>query len=291
MQSSSPPTGVSETTQEPMPNTAEKPAKPAKKVAVIEIFGPTIQGEGPQAGQKVMFVRFGGCDYRCTNCDSLHAVIPEAVKQFGTMMTADEIAARLIPEMDNTGTNWVVLSGGNPCMWDLTALIALLHENNKYVSLETQGTLSPDWIISCDLVVVSPKAPGMGEKFEPEKFQHFLGKIRGRTATALKIVIFSQQDIEFALEVGQLTEGIIWHGMRFFSLGNSYPPKLERDFDSGLFVMRDSIGDTSAAGDFRLQLMDNYRILLEDIQSDRRIDDWKFLPQMHVLAYGNQGGV
>jgi 7-carboxy-7-deazaguanine synthase len=33
---------------------------------VIEVFGPTVQGEGPDAGRPAYFVRFGGCDYRCS---------------------------------------------------------------------------------------------------------------------------------------------------------------------------------------------------------------------------------
>ena len=41
---------------------------------IAEIFGPTIQGEGAVIGQPTVFVRAGGCDYRCDWCDSLHAV-------------------------------------------------------------------------------------------------------------------------------------------------------------------------------------------------------------------------
>ena len=47
---------------------------------VVETFGPTIQGEGPYAGRVCHFVRFGGCDYRCTWCDSMHAVDPGLVR-------------------------------------------------------------------------------------------------------------------------------------------------------------------------------------------------------------------
>ena len=43
-------------------------------VRISEIFGPTIQGEGVLIGQPTVFVRIGGCDYRCSWCDTLHAV-------------------------------------------------------------------------------------------------------------------------------------------------------------------------------------------------------------------------
>lgn len=42
----------------------------AKGIPVLEIFGPTIQGEGMVIGQKTMFVRTAGCDYSCSWCDS-----------------------------------------------------------------------------------------------------------------------------------------------------------------------------------------------------------------------------
>ncbi|MDF0142324.1 7-carboxy-7-deazaguanine synthase QueE, partial [Staphylococcus pseudintermedius] len=40
------------------------------KIPVLEIFGPTIQGEGRVIGRKTMFVRTAGCDFRCSWCDS-----------------------------------------------------------------------------------------------------------------------------------------------------------------------------------------------------------------------------
>ena len=47
---------------------------------VIEIFGPTIQGEGAEAGLPTHFVRLGGCDYRCSWCDTMYAVDPATVR-------------------------------------------------------------------------------------------------------------------------------------------------------------------------------------------------------------------
>lgn len=53
----------------------------SKKFPVVELFGPTIQGEGAVAGQFSHFVRFGGCPRRCSWCDSMHAVLPEEVQK------------------------------------------------------------------------------------------------------------------------------------------------------------------------------------------------------------------
>lgn len=60
------------------------------KVPVIEMFGPTIQGEGMVIGQKTMFVRTAGCDYTCAWCDSAFTWDGSG-KHLITHMTAEEI--------------------------------------------------------------------------------------------------------------------------------------------------------------------------------------------------------
>lgn len=52
----------------------------AKTLPVIEIFGPTVQGEGAEAGVPTHFLRLGGCDYRCAWCDTMYAVDPATVR-------------------------------------------------------------------------------------------------------------------------------------------------------------------------------------------------------------------
>ena len=49
---------------------AQRSINNGAKIPVLEIFGPTIQGEGRVIGRKTMFVRTAGCDYRCSWCDS-----------------------------------------------------------------------------------------------------------------------------------------------------------------------------------------------------------------------------
>src|ERR1700731_950459 len=65
-----------------------------ERIRISEIFGPTIQGEGPLIGRPTVFVRTGGCDYRCAWCDTLYAVLPEYRDQW-TLMTTPEIMTRV----------------------------------------------------------------------------------------------------------------------------------------------------------------------------------------------------
>ena len=58
-------------------------------IRVSEIFGPTVQGEGALIGKPTVFVRTGGCDFRCSWCDTLHAVLP-AHRHDWSPMTPEE---------------------------------------------------------------------------------------------------------------------------------------------------------------------------------------------------------
>ena len=64
------------------------------KLRISEIFGPTIQGEGALIGKPTVFVRAGGCDYRCSWCDTLYAVDSQFRKDW-TPMTTDEVWAQV----------------------------------------------------------------------------------------------------------------------------------------------------------------------------------------------------
>src|SRR3954454_11432523 len=104
---------------------------------VIEIFGPTIQGEGAEAVLSTPFVLFGGCDYRCSWCDTMYAVDPAAVRATAERLSDDAIVERL----DKLGgaPPWVTLSGGNPALHQLGGLVSALHERGLLVAAETQG--------------------------------------------------------------------------------------------------------------------------------------------------------
>lgn len=252
-----------------------------KKFPVLEIFGPTLQGEGSVIGMQTMFVRLGGCDYRCTRCDSLHAVLPQLIKTHARGMSSRDIFMELESKSGHCKT--VTLSGGNPCMWDLGWLVAEFNIRGWKVAVETQGTIWQDWIWGCDYVTVSPKGPGMGEKFEPEVFDAFVTKWtrafpnhqHTEKVFSLKIVIFGQEDIEFAKTVHMEYPDI----PMYLSLGNPYPPKPAKQ-DEGLEDII-SIGDT---------LLHRMKVLYDDVKNEPILHDIRFLPQMHVLLWGNERG-
>ena len=87
-------------------------------IRISEIFGPTVQGEGPLIGRPTVFVRTGGCDFRCRWCDTLYAVLPEYRDEW-RVMTPVEILTR-VGELSGSQPVLVSLSGGNPAIQPLS---------------------------------------------------------------------------------------------------------------------------------------------------------------------------
>lgn len=264
-----------------------------KRFPVIELFGPVIQGEGSQAGQQTLFIRFGGCDYRCAKCDSMHAVDPLAVQANRTMMTGPEIFNWVWEQYKNTGVEWITFSGGNPAMHKLDDLVYVLRNHGFHINIETQGTLWQEWINDCTTITISPKSMGMGEKFEADKYRAFLQHICFGKPICVKVVVFSAQDFEFALHVKGITEAtlspVVADVSYYLSLGNPYPPILNPDTfkleDPPVLGVRPLFQENA---NLPLTLLKAYRNLSEEVLVDPRLKDFRFLPQLHVLTYGNE---
>ena len=82
------------------------------QLRIAEIFGPTIQGEGALIGEPTVFVRTGGCDYRCAWCDSMHAVDPAFRHDWATM--SSDAVWQEVQRLSGGAPLTVSLSGGNP---------------------------------------------------------------------------------------------------------------------------------------------------------------------------------
>lgn len=109
---------------------------------INEIFY-SLQGEGYHTGTPAVFVRFSGCNLKCSFCDTQH--------EEGHWMSDDEI----IEEVKKYLAATVILTGGEPSLWIDRAFVDLLHQAGKYVCIETNGTRPlPDNI---DWVTCSPK--------------------------------------------------------------------------------------------------------------------------------------
>ncbi len=117
------------------------------KLRIAEIFG-SVQGEGVWVGIPSVFVRVSGCNLRCVWCDTPYA----SWKPEGPTMSVGEI----VEAIEKYGINHVVLTGGEPMLFDPIENLAIeLKNRNHTITIETAGTINRQ--LPCDLMSISPK--------------------------------------------------------------------------------------------------------------------------------------
>ncbi|MGQ7279068.1 7-carboxy-7-deazaguanine synthase QueE [Brevibacillus thermoruber] len=239
-------------------------------IPVLEIFGPTIQGEGMVIGQKTMFVRTAGCDYRCRWCDSAFTWDGSAAGEI-RQMTPEEIWQEL-RRIGQDRFSYVTISGGNPALIaNVGQLVRLLREQNIRTAVETQGSRWQDWLLLVDDVTISPKPPSSGMTTDFAALDAMVHALSGRTGdvrTSLKVVVFDEADFDYARQVHQRYPRVPF----FLQAGN------------------DDVAQADLAG-LRDRLLAAYEWLIERTMAAADMNDVKVLPQLHALVWGNKRGV
>lgn len=234
------------------------------KIPVMEVFGPTIQGEGMVMGQKTMFVRTAGCDYSCSWCDSKFT-------WDGTGTSVSKKPEAIIGELKEIGGaafSHVTISGGNPALHKgIGELVDLCHANGWKVGVETQGSFWQDWMRDIDDITISPKPPSSGMQTDFSKLDFFIENLADANAT-LKVVIFDEEDFKYAEDLHVRYPAVPF----FLQVGNS---------------------DTTTIDDAKLvaDLLGRYEWLIDLSVRSQIMNDAKVLPQLHTLLWGNKRGV
>lgn len=240
------------------------------KLPVLEVFGPTIQGEGMVTGQKTMFIRTAGCDYACSWCDSAFTWDGSA-KDDIKQMTPEQIWQSL-KEAGGVRFSHVTISGGNPALYpQMGDFVRLLHEQRIDVALETQGSRWQDWFVEVDDLTLSPKPPSSNMTADFEKLDLIVARLidAGRQAhVSQKIVVFDEADYDFAKQAAK----------RY--------PQLDTYLQTGN-------PDVETADDEKLRtdLLSRYEALVDRVMADEEMNDVRVLPQLHTLLWGNMRGV
>ena len=233
-----------------------------KKLPIIEIFGPTVQGEGKLIGHRCHFIRLGGCPYRCNWCDTMYAVLPEEVHKNATRMTPAQIldaVAELPP------APWMSLSGGDPVMHDLSTLIDGILAFEMQIAVETQASLYRSWLENVNLVTVSPKPPSSGESPDYAVLDHYMHNLSLGVDVYCKVVV--NHDFAGDLEFAQ-------------SIHERYPE----------IPMSISMCTTPTELISEEMFCWKFRKLVERVLTIPELQNVQVLPQMHVLIWGDEKG-
>lgn len=149
--------------------------KTGETLPVMEAFY-TIQGEGFHSGRPAFFIRLGGCDVGCHWCDVKDSW--EAAKH-PVLHVSD-----IVQQAMQFPSKFVVITGGEPAMYDLSPLTRLLKEKGYEIAVETSGAYPLSGEI--DWICVSPK------KFKPALSEML------EIAHELKVIINHTSDYQFA---------------------------------------------------------------------------------------------
>lgn len=235
-----------------------------RNIPILELFGPTIQGEGSVIGEQTMFVRTSGCDYRCDWCDSSFTWDGSARPEG---MTPSEIVDAL-KRKGADRTKHVTLSGGNPLLHaSIGHLIDAFEQEGWQTAVETQGTFWQPWVNRIDSVTVSPKPPSSLMTTDFSTLDAFIERT-DLDRLSLKVVVFNEEDFEFAQTVHERYPTIPF----FLQPGNS---EIEERDEATLLPY----------------LIEQYETLVERALASPTMGDVRVLPQLHTFLWGNRQGV
>lgn len=230
---------------------------------VSEVFGPTVQGEGPSCGQRAGFVRLGGCNLDCGRG-------PGATWACDTPYTWDwtrfdprvELRTVTVPELveqlEEMAVDLVVLTGGEPLLQQrrLVGLLDSCAERGWRVEVETNGTIGPLPEVAAGVhrFNVSPKLTGSGVEavraLRPEPLAEL---VRSERAIFKFVVAAPEELVELA--------GVV-----------------ERHALAPVWVM--------PAGTTAEEVLDGGRRLAGEVLAR----GWHLSPRLHVLLWGDERG-
>lgn len=182
----------------------------ADELIVSEVFGPTLQGEGPSAGQRAGFVRLGRCNLACQWCDTPYSWDWDRYDPAAelTAMAVAEVVA-LVEAMD---VELVVVTGGEPMLQqrNLSPFMDQAQERGWRVEIETGGTVAPA-LTGVQQFNVSPKLANSGmarqRRYKPDVLRAF--QATGRAV--FKFVVADPTELtEVDSIVGECGLGDVW---------------------------------------------------------------------------------
>lgn len=151
----------------------------------------TIQGEGANTGMPAYFIRLGGCDVGCHWCDvkeswdvEKHPLV--SVEKIISSLKSAESAQSAVrgKAVNKYPVKNVVITGGEPLLYNLNELTKQLNKNGIKTFIETSGAypLTGAW----DWICLSPKKTKLPLKDIYKK------------ANELKVIIYNKHDFKFA---------------------------------------------------------------------------------------------
>lgn len=231
----------------------------AETLVVSEIFGPTVQGEGPTAGRRASFVRLGRCDLSCRWCDTPYTWDWDGItgRAYDPAVELDRrTVADVVAAVRAHGTERVVVTGGEPMLQRraLTALIRTLFVDGRAVEVETNGRHRPLDVPGVEYNV-SPKLSSSGDE-ERRRIVPDALRAMGAEAAVFKFVVTGVDELDEVrriVDLAEIGDDRVWISPQARSVAE--------------------VASVTAA--------------VADAVIDRR---WNLSTRLHVLAWGDERG-
>lgn len=232
---------------------------------VAEVFGPTVQGEGPSAGRRCGFVRLGGCNLSCSWCDTPFTWDwsgKNGVPYDPRIELHDAEVVDIVDQLLEMAVPLVVITGGEPLVQAsaVAEMVRLLNAGGVDIEVETNGTRLPPAEMLRNTRVrfnVSPKLANSGEPAERRIRPDVLRGFATRADTAFKFVVGTPADLE---EIGRVVADAVLPADQVWVM----PEGTSTEAITSRFA---SLADAAIAA------------------------GWNVTTRLHVLAWGDRRGV
>jgi organic radical activating enzyme len=178
------------------------------QLVVSEVFGPTVQGEGPSLGRRAGFVRLGRCNLACSWCDTPYTWDWSRFDPAVELSRVD--VAGVIAAVEAMDVPMVVVTGGEPLLQQ-TALLGLFEAmaGRWRIEIETAGTIAPkpELVALVDQFNVSPKLANSGNALAQRLRPDVLRAFMDTGQAVFKFVVAGVDDLD---EVAGFGVGPVW---------------------------------------------------------------------------------
>jgi 7-carboxy-7-deazaguanine synthase len=167
------------------------------QLVVSEVFGPTVQGEGPSLGRRAGFVRLGRCNLACSWCDTPYTWDWSRFDPSVELSRVD--VPSVLAAVDAMDVPMVVVTGGEPLLQQ-TAVVGLLEAmaGRWRIEIETAGTIAPkpELVELVDQFNVSPKLANSGNPLSQRLRPDVLGAFMDTGKAVFKFVVAGVHELD-----------------------------------------------------------------------------------------------
>ncbi|MFD1885871.1 7-carboxy-7-deazaguanine synthase QueE [Paenibacillus wenxiniae] len=242
-------------------------------------------------GQKTMFVRTAGCDYRCSWCDSAFTwdgSAKDQIRKLSAQQVWEELQA-----IGGDRFSHVTISGGNPALLSsIGELVRLLRANGIRTAVETQGSRWQDWLLGIDDVTISPKPPSSGMNTDFAMLDEMIRRLsRSPVESMMQQIMFADDDEENG-DLQALHQQVSLKVVIFDEADLDYAEQVHLRYPGIPFYMQTGNPDVlREEDDIAASLLRRYEWLIDQAMERRSFNDARILPQLHTLVWGNKRGV